>query len=137
MEIKICKDVRTYRESVVMGLTLRQVICSIGAIAVAVGLFFGLKDILGRETASWVCIVGASPVAVAGFFSYNYLTIEKFVAAWFKTNIINSGVRLWQGENHYYNIWRDLIVKNTKKQSIIGKIAERLATKNNTRQYSD
>ena len=137
MEIKICKDVRTYRESVVMGLTLRQVICSVGAIAVAVGFFFGLKDILDRETASWVCIVAASPVAVAGFFSYNGLTIEKFVAAWFKTNITNNGVRLWKGGNHYYDLWRDYIVKNTKKQSIIGKIAERLATKNDTGQYSD
>ena len=137
MEIKICKDVRTYRESVVMGLTLRQVICSIGAIGVAVGLFFGLDGILDRETASWICILGATPIAVAGFFSYNGLTVEKFVRAWIKTNITNSGVRLWKGGNHYFDIWRDYVDKNAKKQSFIGKIAERLATKNNPGQYSD
>lgn len=132
MEIKICKDVRDYREGVVMGLSLRQVICSIGAIGIAVGLFFGLKAIVGKETASWACIVGSSPVAIAGFFNYNGLTIEKFIKAWIKTNFTHNGKRLWQGENHYYNIWRDIRDKNIKEQSNKRKAAKWLAAKNST-----
>ena len=47
---------------------MRQFICSVLAVAAAVGMYFGLKDILGKETVSWLCIVGAAPIAAAGFF---------------------------------------------------------------------
>ena len=117
MEIKICKDVREYRESIFFGLTLRQFVCSIGAVAVAVGLYFVLKSVAGKEIASWVCIVGASPIAIAGFFKYNGLTIEKFVGVWIKSEVFLTGKRLWGGENYYLRIWRRLLNdKNTKKQ---------------------
>jgi len=137
MEIKVCKDVRQYRESIVMGLTLRQVICSVGAIVVAVGLFFGLKTILGIEIASWACIVGASPIAIAGFFNYNSLTIEKFVKELIKTNFLRNGVRLWVGENYYYNLWRNINDKNTKKQYAKREIPKWLATKNSPRKHTN
>jgi len=137
MEIKVCKDVRQYRESIVMGLTLRQVICSVGAIAIAVGLFFGLKTILGKETASWICIVGASPVAIAGFFKYNGLTVEKFVLEWVKTNFVRNGMRLWKGENYYYNLWRNINDKNTKKQSNKRKVPKWLAAYNDAAKHTN
>jgi len=115
MEIKICKDVREYRESVFFGLTLRQFICSIGAVLIAVGLYFGLKSIIGKEIASWACIVGAAPVAIAGFFKYNGLTVERFIGAWVNSEVRRRGQRLWKGENYYLEIWRYLNVKNIKK----------------------
>ena len=116
MEVKVCKDIFKYKESILMGLNLRQVICSFLAIGVAVGLYFLLKVPLGKETASWMCIVGASPFAVAGFFTYNGLTVEKFISEWFFTTFVSNGERHWVGENKYYEIWRKLENdKNTKK----------------------
>lgn len=47
-----------------MGLTLRQLICSVIAIGAAVLAYLTLEPVLGRETASWVCIVAAVPIAV-------------------------------------------------------------------------
>ena len=119
LEIKVGKDIFKYRESIVMGLNLRQVICSALAIGVAVGVFFLLQNILDRETASWLCIVSATPFAVAGFFNYNGLTVEKFVAEVINTNL-NIGERYWVGENKYYEIWRklenDKNIENTKRK---------------------
>lgn len=69
MEIKINKEIRAYRETLFFGLSVRQFVCSVLAVGVAVTLYFSLSRVLDRETVSWVCIVGAAPVAAAGFFS--------------------------------------------------------------------
>ncbi len=79
MEIKINKEIRTYRETLFFGLSVRQFVCSVLAVGVAVALYFALSQVLDRETVSWVCIVRAAPVAAAGFFQYNGLTLSNFV----------------------------------------------------------
>lgn len=66
MEIKINKEIRDYQEAVFMGLSLRQFLFSLLACGVAIGIYFGLKNVLGTETVSWLCIVGAFPFAILG-----------------------------------------------------------------------
>jgi hypothetical protein len=101
MEIKINKEIRAYRETLFFGLSVRQFICSVLAVGVAVTLYFSLSRVLDRETVSWVCIVGAAPVAAAGFFQYNGLTLERFLWAWLKSEVIMAGKRVWKAENYY------------------------------------
>ena len=67
MEIRINREVRNYHESIFFGLSARQFGCSLGAVAVAVGAYFLLKDPIGKENASWLCMLCAAPLAVAGF----------------------------------------------------------------------
>ena len=81
MEIRINKEIKDYHESLFFGLSMRQFICSVGAVGAAVGIYFGLRGIVGKETLSWLCIVCAAPLAVAGFFKYNGLNFEQFVIA--------------------------------------------------------
>lgn len=40
MEIKINKEIRTYRETLFFGLSVRQFVCSVLAVGVAVALYF-------------------------------------------------------------------------------------------------
>lgn len=101
MEIKINREVRTYHETIFFGLSARQFFCSLGAVGVAVGLYFLLKNALGKETASWICMLGSAPLAAAGFFSHNGLTLEKFLWAAFETKILRAGRRLYKSENQY------------------------------------
>lgn len=101
MEIKINKEIRNYKETLFFGLSLRQFICSVLAVGVAVALYLALRNVLDRETVSWLCIVGAAPVAVAGFFKYNGMTLEKFVWAFIKSEFLMAGNRVWKSENYY------------------------------------
>ena len=101
MEIKINKEIRNYKETLFFGLSLRQFACSVLAVGVAVALYFALRNVLDRETVSWLCIVGAAPVAVAGFFKYNGMTLEKFVWAFIKSEFLMAGNRVWKSENYY------------------------------------
>lgn len=102
MEIKINREIRGYQESVLFGLSLRQMICSVMAIGAAVGIYYGLRPLLGEETVSWLCIVGAAPVAAMGFFKYNNMTLEQFAVAWLRSEFLCAGVRKYQPENLFW-----------------------------------
>lgn len=101
MEIKINKEICTYRETLFFGLSMRQFACSVLAVGIAVALYFGLSGVLDRETVSWICIVGAAPVAAAGFFQDNGLTLEQFLWAWLRSEVVLAGRRVWKAENYY------------------------------------
>lgn len=104
IEIKIPKDISTYKESIALGLSMRQFICSALALAVSVGLFFLCKDKVGTEYASWICIAGAVPFAACGFFQYNNLTLEKFIIAYVRSEWIVPQTRYYASENFHYQL---------------------------------
>lgn len=49
MQNPINKEIRHYQEEIFMGLTLRQLICSVIAIGAAVLAYLTLEPVLGRE----------------------------------------------------------------------------------------
>jgi hypothetical protein len=101
MEIKIPKEVRQHKETIFFGFTLRQFICAVFAVGVAVAVYLGLQVVTGKETASWVCIIAAAPFAAAGFFQYNGLTFEQFLWAFVKSQFLCAGPRVFRAENIY------------------------------------
>ena len=110
MQIPINKEIRHYQEEIFMGLTLRQLICSVIAIGAAVLAYLTLEPVLGRETASWVCIVAAVPIAAAGFFRYDDLNFEQFLVAAMESVLLGRSWRLWKTTQNLPN------VKSKKKE---------------------
>lgn len=104
IEIKIPKEVRSHKESIFFGLSVRQFLCAVLAVGIVVAAYLGLNPIIGKETASWVCILAAAPLAIAGFFSYNSMTLEQFVWAFLKSEILCAGGRRFVSENFYYKL---------------------------------
>ena len=43
------KEIRDYQESIFFGLSTRQFLCSLLAVGVAVGIYFGLRPFVGNE----------------------------------------------------------------------------------------
>ena len=114
MEIKINREIRDYTESMFFGLSLRQFVFSLLAIAVAVGIYFGLKPHFGTETVSWVCILGAAPFAAMGFIKYNGMTAERFVWAWLRSEFIVPKKLMFRAENIYAEALKPVIHANTE-----------------------
>ena len=81
MEIKINREIRDYNEALFLGLSLRQLVFSVLAILVAVGIYFLLRNTFTLETLSWLCILCAAPFAALGFVKYNGMTAEQFIIA--------------------------------------------------------
>lgn len=102
IEIKVPKEIREHSESIVFGLTARQFVCSALAVAIAFIAYLTLSPLLGQETASWLCILLAAPVAVAGFFRYNGMTLEQFLWAFVKSELLCAASRKYISRNLHY-----------------------------------
>ena len=74
IEVKINKEIQRYQESILFGLSLRQMVFALLAIGVAVGAYFGLKPLIGAAEVGWVCMLAAFPFAMCGFFTYTCCT---------------------------------------------------------------
>lgn len=111
MEVKINREIRDYTESIFFGLSIRQFIFSLVACAVAVLLYFILKDKLGTETVSWVCILGASPFAILGFITYNGMSAEKFIYCFIKSEFIIPKHLTFKPTNYYYELLKNSTTK--------------------------
>lgn len=101
MEVKINREIRDYQESIFFGLNLRQLVFSVLAVIIAVGIYFGLQEALGTETVSWLCILGAAPCAAMGFVRYHGMKAEQLIAAWVKSEFLMPKKLVYKAENRY------------------------------------
>ena len=115
MEIKINREIRQYTEAMFFGLSLRQLVFSLIAVAVAVGLFLLLRNSLGTETVSWMCILGAAPFAALGFISYHGMTAEQFLRTWIRTEFLEPGRLRAETDDIYHEVFKDYIRKKEKE----------------------
>ena len=114
MEVKMNKEIRNYQESMFMGLNLRQCIFSLLAIAVAVGIYFGLGKYGGQEMAGWLCILGAAPFAACGFFQYHGMNAEQFAWAYIKSEFLYPKRLLFQSEDLYHACMEETLALGEK-----------------------
>lgn len=88
METYIVKEIRSYEETIFLGLSKRQFFCSLLAIVTAVAIYFGLRNLVGNEIVGWLCMVGALPFTLMGFVRYHGMTAEKFLVAFIRSEIL-------------------------------------------------
>ena len=114
MEVKMNKEIRNYQESMFMGLNLRQCIFSLLAIAVAVGIYFGLGKYVGQEMTGGLCILGAAPFAACGFFQYHGMNAEQFAWAYIKSEFLYPKRLLFQSEDLYHACMEETLALGEK-----------------------
>ena len=115
MEVKINKEIRDYAESVLLGLSLRQLAFAVLALGASVACYFGLKPLMGFETVSWVCILCAAPFAAMGFIKYNGMTFEKLVWAWIKSEMLLPKRLVFKADN----CWLDMLRPSLEKRKVL------------------
>ena len=108
------KEIRDYQESIFFGLSTRQFLCSLLAVGVAVGIYFGLRPFVGSEEVGWMCILGAAPFAACGFFKYHGMTAEKLAWAWFKSEFLYPKKLVFQSDSLYYEAMEEAIAEGEK-----------------------
>ena len=116
MEVKINREIRNYTESMFFGLSLRQLIFSALAVAVAVGLYFLMKPYVGTETVSWVCVLGAAPFAALGFFTYHGMAAEQFIWAWLRSEVLEPESCTLKRPPSTYDLLKPSIDKREKEE---------------------
>ena len=71
------------------------------AVLVAVGVYFGLRNVAGNGEIGWVCVLAAFPFALGGFFTYNGMTFEKFLLAFIRSELLYPKKLIFRPENLY------------------------------------
>ena len=74
MVIEINKDIDHYKESVVLGLTARQLIYSIISVVIGGWIVLLTYPYVGLTTSAYIAIPVVAPIALTGFYSYNGMT---------------------------------------------------------------
>lgn len=76
MKKNIPAEITSFKEKFFFGLTVRQLICGAGILALAVPTgIFGSK-FLSQDTVGWLILIEVSPLAAIGWFNYNDMPIE-------------------------------------------------------------
>ena len=109
-------EIQEYREAIFFGLSLRQLVCSVLAIAVAVSLYFILRPAAGSESTGWICILGAAPFALCGFFKYHGMTAEQAALAWIKSEILFPKKLVFKSDCIYYEILTECNAQKTNRR---------------------
>ena len=116
IEIKINKEVRDYQESLFFGLSLRQTVFSLLAVAVAIAAYFLLRGTVGDEIIGVVSILAAFPFALCGFFHYNGMTFERFTLAFIRSELLYPKRLVFHSENLYARAMEKSTIKEALKR---------------------
>ena len=73
----IPQDIREYKEQFFFGLNLRQLICAVLILLVAVGTFLLGRNFIRTDILMYVLVLEVAPIAAVGFLKYNGMGIEK------------------------------------------------------------
>lgn len=79
MVIEINKDIERYKETVIMGLTARQLIFSVASVVVGGGIVLLLYPFIGLTPSVYVAIPAVAPIALGGFYSFNGMNFYQFM----------------------------------------------------------
>ena len=80
----IPQDVTEYKEQFFFGLTVRQFVCGIAMIALAVLTFLIGKNFIPTDILMYIVIIEVAPLAAVGFMKYNGMPFEKFASTLFE-----------------------------------------------------
>lgn len=74
MVIEINKNIDNYKESVVLGLSARQLLYSVLSVTVGGGIVLLLYRYVGLTVSAYIAIPVVAPIAMTGFYSYHGMT---------------------------------------------------------------
>ncbi len=114
-EIKINREIRAVTESVFFGLSLRQFVFALLAVAAATALYFLLRSRAGTEAVSWACILGAARFAVLGFVTCHGLTAERFRVCWLRSEVLCPRTLPAEPVNLYYEIMKPALAARARE----------------------
>jgi hypothetical protein len=77
MNIEINKDIEKYKETVVMGLTAKQLVFSIISVVMGAGIVLVTYKYVGLTASAYIAIPVVAPIAINGFYTYQGMTFRE------------------------------------------------------------
>lgn len=99
MVIEINKDIDRYKETVIMGLTARQLIFSVLSVAVGGGIILFFYPLIGMTPSVYLAIPAVAPVALGGFYSFNGMNFYEYMGRKLRMLFANRPIAYVSTEN--------------------------------------
>lgn len=82
IETDIPIEIETYRKKIIFGLTGRQLICGVAALALSIGLYFlcTRRLSLNDEITGWIIMAADVPLLAVGFVRFQGMPFEEFLS---------------------------------------------------------
>lgn len=90
VEVRIPKEITDYKEKILLGMSIRQLICSVISGAIGIILFLLLKSIFGMNVTGYIVIIAVMPILAIGFIKPNGFTFERILKMMLKHFLIKS-----------------------------------------------
>lgn len=116
MVIEINKNIDNYKESVVLGLSARQLVYSVLSVAVGGGIVLLLYQHVGLTVSTYIAIPVVAPIAMTGFYSYHGMTFMEMMKL----------------KLHFAFANRTLTYVSTEGEQVIRKLRQEEEVKNKT-----
>ena len=79
MHIEINRDLDLFKESVFLGLSLRQLIYSVLSLAAGAGIVFLAYPYVGLTVSAYIAVPVVAPIALTGFYSFHGMTFVEMM----------------------------------------------------------
>ena len=86
-----------------------------GFTMLAAPLFVFMANVMGEGEIGWLCVLAAFPFALGGFFQYNGMTLEQFILAFLRTELLYPGKLVFKSENLYAKTLEHSTIKEALK----------------------
>lgn len=79
------------------------------------GVYFGLRTVIGTGEVGWVCVLAAFPFALGGFFQYNGMMLEQFILAYIRSEFLYPHRLVFKSDNLYAKVMESSTIKEALK----------------------
>lgn len=117
IERPIPKEIKDFKEKIVFGLTVRQLISTIITLGICVPTYIFGRPYLGDDIASWVCILVGVPSIAFGFFQKNGMVFEKYICAILKSSVLLPTQRKYRSENFFEELEKKEMMEMKKSKT--------------------
>lgn len=119
IEIRINRDPREYKDKVIAGLTIRQIICVAIMLVLNIPIYIFGNRYMNKDVVGYILILVSIPLVLIGFFEYNKMPFERVILSIIQTEIIQPVKRNYANKNVIQIvdnfILKDEIISNKKK----------------------
>jgi len=114
MVIELNKDIDRYQESVIMGLTIKQLLFSAVSLTAGACMVLILQKYMGLTAAAYVAVPVVAPFAMQGFYSNNGMSFMEVIKRRFLFAFLNRPLT-------YVSEECEATVRNFQMERAIGK----------------
>ena len=93
IEVKVPKEIRTYKERILGGFSLRQLLSLIVTGSIVIPVYIYLKEYLGDDMTGYIIMIIAIPMLLVGFYEKDGLTLEKYIGYFLRFNFLEDQKR--------------------------------------------